>query len=34
MTLKEVFGKNMRYYRYKKGLTQEKLAEKVDLNST
>ncbi|MCI9280987.1 MAG: helix-turn-helix transcriptional regulator [Bacilli bacterium] len=32
MTLKEVFGKNMRYYRYKKGLTQEKFAEKVDLN--
>ena len=34
MTLKEVFGKNMRYYRYKKGLTQEKFAEKVDLNSS
>jgi len=34
MTLKQIFGKNVRYYRFKKNLTQEQFAEKVDLNSS
>ena len=34
MTLKRIFGKNVRYFRYKKGYTQEKFAEKVDLNAS
>ena len=34
MTLKQIFGKNVRYFRYKKGYTQEKFAEKVDLNAS
>ena len=34
MNLKQIFGRNMRFYRYEKGLTQEELAEKVELNSS
>ena len=34
LTLKQIFGKNVRYYRYKKGYTQEKFAERVDLNAS
>lgn len=34
MTLKQIFGKNVRYYRYEKGYTQEKFAERVDLNAS
>ena len=34
MNLKKVFGKNVRYYRFKKGYTQEKFAEYVNLNTT
>lgn len=33
MNLKDTFGKNLKYYRYQKNLTQEKLAEIVDSNS-
>lgn len=31
MDLKRIFGKNVKYYRYEKNLTQEKFAELVDL---
>ena len=34
MNLKKIFGKNVKYYRFKKELTQEKFAEKIDLNSS
>lgn len=34
MTLKQIFGRNVRFYRYNIGLTQEKFAEKLDLNSS
>ena len=34
MNLKQIFGKNVRYYRFQKNLTQEKFAEKVDLNAS
>lgn len=34
MNLKQIFGKNVRYYRYQKNYTQEKFAEKVDLNAS
>ena len=34
MTLKQIFGKNVRYYRYQKNYTQEKFAEKVNLNAS
>ena len=34
MTLKQIFGKNVRYYRYQKNYTQEKFAERVDLNAS
>lgn len=34
MNLKQIFGKNVRYYRFKKGYTQEKFAELVNLNSS
>lgn len=33
MSLKDIFGQNLKYYRYQKGYSQEKLAEIVDLNS-
>lgn len=32
MDLKIILGKNIKYYRYKKGLTQEKLAEILDVS--
>lgn len=32
--LKCVFGKNLKYYRHLKGITQEKLAEYINLNSS
>ena len=32
-SLKDTFGQNLKYYRYQKGYSQEKLAEMVDLNS-
>lgn len=34
MNLKQIFGKNVRYYRFEKCLTQEKFAECVDLNAS
>lgn len=34
MTLKQIFGKNVKYYRYQKNYTQEKFTEKVDLNAS
>lgn len=34
MTLRQIFGKNMRFFRYEKGYTQELFAEKVDLNAS
>lgn len=34
MTLKQLFGRNVRYYRFQKNFTQEKLAELVDLNAS
>lgn len=34
MNLKQIFGKNVKYYRHKKDLTQEKFAEKIELNSS
>ena len=34
MNFKKIFGKNVKYYRFKKELTQEKFAEKIDLNSS
>lgn len=33
MSLKDTFGKNLKYYRYKAGLSQEKLAEIVNIDS-
>lgn len=32
MDLKEIFGSNVKYYRYQRKLTQEKLSELVDMN--
>ena len=32
MNLKEIFGKNVKYYRYKKHITQEKLADLIATN--
>lgn len=32
--IKTVFGKNVKYYRFLKKLTQEQLAEKVDIDIT
>ena len=32
MFLKEIFGKNVRYYRFQNHMTQEKLAELTDLS--
>ena len=34
MNLKQIFGKNVRYYRFKKSFTQEKFAECVELNAS
>lgn len=34
MTLKQVLGKNIRYFRFKNNLTQEKLAEFLDISVT
>lgn len=34
LNLKEIFGKNVRYYRFEKNLTQEKFAELVNLNAS
>lgn len=34
MTLKQIFGKNIKYYRFEKKLTQEEFAERVNLNSS
>lgn len=34
MNLKEIFGKNVKYYRFKKDMTQEKFAEYVNLNAS
>ncbi len=31
MELKTLFGKNVKYYRFRKGYTQEQLAEKMDV---
>ncbi len=33
MELKRTFGKNLKYYRFQKGYTQAKLAEKVDIST-
>ena len=30
--MKKIFGKNIKYYRYKMGYSQEKLAEILDMN--
>ena len=32
MSIREIFKNNLRYYRKKRGLTQEALSEKIDLN--
>lgn len=32
--LKHIFGKNLKYYRYLKGITQEDLAEYTNLNAS
>jgi len=32
MKLKQIFGKNIKYYRFEKKLTQEEFAERVNLN--
>ena len=34
MTLKQLFGRNVRYYRFQKSFTQENIAELVDLNAS
>ena len=34
MTLKQIFGKNVKYYRFLIKMTQEKFAEKVNLNAS
>ena len=34
VNLKQIFGKNVRYYRFEKNMTQEKFAERVDLNAS
>lgn len=31
MELKTLFGKNVKYYRFRNGYTQEQLAEKMDV---
>jgi len=31
---KKVFGKNLKYYRYLRNMTQEQLAEKIGIDST
>ena len=33
MSLQDTFGKNLKYYRYQKNYSQEKLAEKVNIDS-
>lgn len=33
MNLQDTFGKNLKYYRYQKNYSQEKLAEKVNIDS-
>lgn len=32
VNLKQIFGKNIKYYRFEKKLTQEEFAERVNLN--
>lgn len=34
VNLKQIFGKNVRYYRFERKLTQEKFAEYVNLNAS
>lgn len=34
MEIKKLFGKNLKYYRFQKGLSQEKLAEAIDSTVT
>lgn len=34
MDVRHTFGKNLKYYRFQKNFTQEKLAEKVDISPT
>ena len=34
MTLKQIFGKNIKYYRFLRKMTQETFAEKVNLNAS
>lgn len=34
MNIKEIFGKNLKYYRFQKGLSQERLAEMLDSTVT
>ena len=34
MTLKQIFGKNVKYYRFLRKMTQEKIDEKVNLNAS
>lgn len=34
LNLKITFGKNIKYYRFQKGFTQEQLAEKIDISTT
>lgn len=33
MNLKQIFGKNVKFYRYQKNLRQEKFAELIELNT-
>ena len=34
VNLKQIFGKNVRYYRFVKKLTQEEFAEHIDMNAS
>ena len=34
MNLRSLFGKNLKYYRFQSRLTQEKLAEKINISPT
>lgn len=34
MTLKQIFGKNVKYYRFERKLTQEQFAERTELNAS
>ena len=34
MNIKQIFGNNVKYYRFQKGLTQEQFSEKIDISTS